>query len=90
MAGLVKVNGKKKVIMNMNSMIKVTLTNDGKRHLALHEQIYTKPPVSPLTADSDGTLRLPLWQVMQIFGAHMHQSRSDLPFIDNQIEVMVG
>ena len=35
------------------------------------------------------TLKMPLWQLMRIFGSHMQNGNNEVPFEDNEITISV-
>jgi len=63
---------------NLNSYVKIKITPLGQ---SIREKFYASYGIKarPLDKDSEGFTKMQLWQVMQIFGEHMHFGRPEQP-----------
>jgi len=63
---------------NLNNNVKVKITPLGQ---SIREKFYASYGIKarPLDKDSEGFTEMQLWQVMQIFGEHMHFGLPEQP-----------
>jgi hypothetical protein len=72
-----------RIVLNVNDTVSVRLTDAGKKIFdAYYGGKLQTPPVSE-------RIKFPLWELMQIFGKHIHLGAC--PFFDgNDIELRLG
>ena len=75
----------KEFTVNTNAMATVNLTPLGMELLRCY--FYIEP--EKLCALNGTELKIPLWQLMQIFGSHMQNGNNEVPFEDNEITISV-
>lgn len=71
--------------VNTNTIATVNLTPLGMELLRAYFFIDSEK----LCVLNGNTLKMPLWQLMQIFGSHMQNGNNDVPFEDNEITISV-
>lgn len=64
--------------VNINDIVRIRLTDNGKRIWKEYWEPYTSENSKVL--DPEDTVRLSLWEVMNIFGSEMYNGNPDLPF----------
>lgn len=82
-----------KMKFNVNHMVKVKLTEQGRRHIRTnHELLYhnwrVPPPYPTIEEDADGWSKWQLWRLMQEFGRYITMG-FDAPF-ETEIEIIEG
>jgi len=70
---------------NVNTKARVRLTLHG---WALLEQACGGNTRHALALAPGGLYEAPLWDMMNTFGPSMHMGMGDIPFVDNQIEII--
>ena len=75
----------REITVNTNAMATVTLTPLG---MELLRSYFFIDPKNFCVLDGN-TLKMPLWQLMQIFGSHMQNGNNEVPFEDNEITISV-
>jgi hypothetical protein len=77
----------KPTVLNVNSTVRVTLTDHGR---AVYENFWASAskggPYFPPKEDANGQIEWKLWQLMQVFGPHM--SLGGRPCFEADIEVV--
>lgn len=78
--------------MNINQYVFVRLTKEGHRiysHKDDEINVILKKPMIPAEPklNRDGFLKIQLWELMSIFGGHMHNGMN-IPFERN--EILIG
>jgi hypothetical protein len=71
--------------LNLNAKVVVTLTEAGASIFNDHMARY--PMKTPLKVAGD-TYRTELWALMQVFGAHIYMGMGEVPFLDNDLEII--
>lgn len=64
---------------NLNNLVRVKLTPLGREIYMLDNErvgIESGPPIE----DADGWCKMPMWELMQLFGARLHMGMVNLPF----------
>lgn len=74
------------MIINLNNICRVTLTDFGARHYNYWHYPFGKK--APPELKEGEILTAELWQVMQIFGETMFNGIDKVPFRDNKIEIL--
>lgn len=73
---------------NLNAPVTATLTAIGARIIneyfsTSHIPIKHLPPVR-IAGD---VINMPLWTVMKIFGEKIHNGMTEVPFVDNEVDI---
>ena len=66
--------------ININQLVRVTLTNEGKAIYGQHYRQYGQYPIPPDVLETE------LWDIMNIFGKYLHNG-CKMPF-DAYLEVL--
>lgn len=74
---------RKEFTVNTNAIATVNLTPLGME--LLRSYFFIDP--TKLCELNGNTLKMPLWQLMQIFGSHMQNGNNEVPFEDNEITI---
>lgn len=75
----------REITVNTNTMATVNLTPLG---MELLRSYFFFDPKNFCVLDSN-ILKMPLWQLMQIFGSHMQNGNKEVPFENNEITISV-
>lgn len=67
--------------INMNDRVRVKLTDKG-------EEILDAVEFASYYERDGGYLEFTLWELMQIFGRHFHMGMTEMPFVNNSIELV--
>jgi hypothetical protein len=79
-------NTKQVVPFNINSSVRILLTDYGREvYMEAFERVGLE--VGPPKEDADGWVTMQLWTVMELFGPHIHMGCKQ-PF-STQIEILV-
>ena len=76
--------------VNINTQVVVRLTERGEKLWAEYWGARWGAQVPPAIREgvtlADGRIKLPLWELMAIFGNGIYMA-CDIPFVDNEIEI---
>jgi hypothetical protein len=70
--------------LNLNAACRVTLTDAGRRWYREH---YTALGIERFIPDPIPE-EFTLWELMHVFGPHVYNGCVEIPFVDNQIELL--
>lgn len=73
--------------LNLNVMATVTLTKTGASVYNKWDREAVHPGWKPKNLKCGDALTVPLWQLFATFGNCMYMSATEMPFLDNLIEV---
>jgi hypothetical protein len=79
--------------MNINENVWVRLTSSGERQWSEHWNRYGHFPegvpkaIQHSQREDDGRVRFQIHEIMRIFGASCYNGSTDLPFVDNIIDL---
>jgi hypothetical protein len=75
--------------INCNSEFTVELTDAGKEFLAAYYDAIELPQEWRRELEPGDTLRVPLWDLMHVFGPHMRMGQNRVPFKGNVMTLTV-
>ncbi len=68
---------------NINDTVRAKLTDYGTQYYTLfHRTLGVSVPAAIKSVE------MPLWELMQIFGPTLHMGMRELPFVDNEVEIV--
>jgi hypothetical protein len=77
------VGGARMTELNVNDRVRVRLTPSGLHRLNIYYAAFKQKP------RLDGEFyESSLWELMAIFGQLLHMGMTEIPFVDNRIEVL--